>query len=133
MWIKKRRKQGQWYNRYIDETFNCVSTKLFNNIWHTMEKREGFFIDKSIATQESNSPWSKKHFYTRTDSHSYSRWHWVNSIHFWSSILSADNRSYHDYSTGSSSLDLSQFINNIHMCMKPHAIGTGNCFFIKEK
>ena len=48
MWIKKRRKQGQWYNRYIDETFNCVSTKFFNNIWHTMEKREGFFIDNQL-------------------------------------------------------------------------------------
>ena len=91
MWIKKRRKQGQWYNRYIDETFNCVPTKFFNNIWHTMEKREGFFIDNQLLLK---NPIAHEVRY---------------------SILSADNRSYHDYSTGSSSLDLSRFINNIHV------------------
>ena len=55
MCLKETRKQGQWCTKHINGTFNYVPSKLYNNVWHTMEKYEEFLL-KSIATQEPNSP-----------------------------------------------------------------------------
>ena len=51
--FKEEKKTRQWYNRYIDRTFNCVPTKFFNNISHTMEKCEGIFIDNQLLLKNS--------------------------------------------------------------------------------
>ena len=45
---KGDKKQGQWCTKHIDGTFNCVPSKFYNNVWHTLEKCEEIFIDNPL-------------------------------------------------------------------------------------